>query len=67
MKTKHPDAELIDNLGGPTKVAEMMGFDLHKGGVQRVTNWKSRGIPSLVRLNRPDLFADQPASVSDAA
>ena len=25
-------------------------------GVQRVHNWKSRGIPAEVKLSRPDLF-----------
>jgi hypothetical protein len=48
------DAKLIDGLGGPTKVAELLQLD--KGGVQRVSNWKRRGIPPKVKLERPDLF-----------
>lgn len=50
------DAELIDHLGGPAKVAELLCYDKSKGGVQRVANWKGRGIPPKVKLQRPDLF-----------
>ena len=49
------DEELIDHLGGPAEVADLLGFD-KKGGVQRVHNWKARGIPSAVKVARPDLF-----------
>lgn len=49
------DKKLIDDLGGPSKVAELLGYDKH-GGVQRVQNWTTRGIPPKVRLQRPDLF-----------
>jgi hypothetical protein len=55
---KHPDAELIAQLGGPAKVAELLG--LGKGGVQRVHNWTTRGIPAAVKLSRPDLFPHKP-------
>jgi hypothetical protein len=50
----HPDSDLIRKLGGPAKVAELLG--LGQWGVQRVHNWLSRGIPSKVKLERPDLF-----------
>ena len=49
------DSELIEQLGGPTKVAELLKYDKH-GGVQRVQNWLTRGIPPKVKLERPDLF-----------
>lgn len=49
------DCKLIDELGGPAKVARLLGYP-NQGGVQRVQNWKSRGIPPKVRLERPDLF-----------
>lgn len=49
------DSKLIDHLGGPAKVARLLGYS-NAGGVQRVQNWKSRGIPPKVRLERPDLF-----------
>lgn len=49
------DADIIRKLGGPAKVARLMGFK-PLGGTQRVHNWMKRGIPALVRLERPDLF-----------
>lgn len=61
------DAERIASLGGPAKLAELLGFK-KPGSTQRVSNWKSRGIPPAVKLQRPDLFlryelvtADHPA------
>ncbi len=56
------DAELIRALGGPTKVAELLGYDKAKGGVQRVQNWLERGIPPRVKLDRPDLFLGEQAA-----
>lgn len=50
------DTHLIKRLGGPTRVAELLGYDKAKGGVQRVQNWLTRGIPSSVKVERPDLF-----------
>lgn len=52
----HPDATIIDGLGGPTTVAELMGIRDVRGAVQRVSNWKRRGIPPSVRLDFPSLF-----------
>lgn len=49
------DGALIDSLGGAAKVAEILGLDKN-GGVQRVHNWKSRGIPAQVKLDHPELF-----------
>lgn len=49
------DKQLIDALGGPTRVAELLNYD-KPGGVQRVANWLKRGIPASVKLDRPDLF-----------
>jgi hypothetical protein len=40
------------------KVAERLGWT-KDGSVQRVQNWKSRGIPSEVKLKHPDLFLPQ--------
>jgi hypothetical protein len=48
------DSTLIDRYGGAAKLAELLGFD--KGGVQRVHNWRTRGIPPAVKLERLDLF-----------
>ena len=52
------DKKLINDLGGAAKVAELLGYDKN-GGVQRVQNWKVRGIPPKVKLERPDLFSAQ--------
>lgn len=60
MNTKHPttleaDQELIKSLGGPTKLAELLGFK-KAGSVQRVQNWTVRGIPAAVKLAHPAIF-----------
>jgi hypothetical protein len=49
------DRALIAALGGPAKVAERLNYQ-KLGGVQRVQNWTVRGIPSAVKVQRPDLF-----------
>lgn len=54
----HPHAEIIERHGGPTKVAELMGILDEPGAVQRVSNWKRRGIPAEVRLQFPNLFVN---------
>lgn len=56
----HPDSDLISRLGGPAKVAELLGYDKRSGGTQRVQNWLTRGIPAAVKLAHPDLFAQWP-------
>lgn len=45
------DKELIERLGGPAKLAARLGYS-----IQRVQNWKERGIPAQVRLDHPDVF-----------
>jgi len=50
------DAERIKALGGAAKLAVLLGYDKEDGGVQRVHNWISRGIPAKVKVERPDLF-----------
>jgi hypothetical protein len=57
MDIEH-DKALIERLGGPAKVAELLGYE-KDGGTQRVHNWTSRGIPAKVKLERPDLFLGQ--------
>lgn len=49
------DRELIEHLGGPAKVAELLNYDKN-GGVQRVHNWMTRGIPARVKLDHPEIF-----------
>lgn len=62
------DKQRILDLGGPTKVAELLGFDKAKGGVQRVQNWMTRGIPAKIKLSYPNLFphGEGDASVAQA-
>jgi hypothetical protein len=53
------DKQRIESLGGPAKLAKLLGFK-KIGGVQRVQNWITRGIPARVKLDHPDLFLDRP-------
>jgi hypothetical protein len=59
------DRTRIERLGGPARVAEMLGYE-KEGGTQRVHNWLTRGIPPKVKLERPDLFI-QPLPETRAA
>jgi hypothetical protein len=56
-----PDQKLIAALGGPAKVAVLLGLPKY-GGVQRVQNWTVRGIPSAVKVQYPDLFMPELAA-----
>ncbi len=49
------DKELISQLGGPTKIVELLGWPKY-GGVQRVQNWTVRGIPSHIKVQFPAIF-----------
>lgn len=55
MRANQADADIIARLGGPAKVAELLQID-KRGGVQRVQNWLTRGIPSAVKVKHPALF-----------
>ena len=59
MSTIERDRALIAALGGAAKVAALLGFT--NGGVQRVHNWTTRGIPAAVKVARPELFMREPA------
>lgn len=48
--------QIIERLGGPAKVARMLGIADEKGAIQRVSNWKRRGIPPRVLLEHPKVF-----------
>lgn len=62
----HRDAALIDALGGPAELARRLGFDPAKGGVQRVHNWRRRGIPVALRYQRQDIFGPADAQGAEA-
>ena len=53
----HPHAQLIDRLGGSKAVAQALALTT-PGSLQRVSNWKRRGIPELLMLKRPEVFAE---------
>ena len=57
----HLDAQLIGRLGGATKLAVRLGFPLRGGGVQRVQNWKERGIPAAVERDNSWIAAERRA------
>jgi len=63
----HPDWQLVIGLGGPTKVALLLGYDVRHGGVQRVQNWKERGIPPSVKIAHPGLFLKEIKFSQDAS
>ncbi len=54
------DLELIEKLGGAAKLAKRLGY-----GVQRVNNWKKRGIPAQAKVDFQSLLLKrkQPAKV----
>jgi hypothetical protein len=51
------DSDLIDALGGPARLAERLKLTPVKGRVQRVHNWRARGIPARIKLHNPEVFA----------
>jgi hypothetical protein len=61
MNKPHPDKKVIADLGGPAEVARALGLDPANGGVQRVHNWMTRGIPSAIRLDHLEYFGQAPA------
>lgn len=50
------DAELIQHHGGPTRLAEKLGWQEKRGAIQRINNWRTRGIPAAIKLAFPALF-----------
>jgi hypothetical protein len=50
----HEDNVLIEQMGGPARLAEILGYS--RNGVQRIHNWKKRGIPPAVKLAHPAIF-----------
>jgi len=57
-----PDSALIESLGGASELARRLGYQRHNGA-QRVQNWKRRGIPLVLRYQRPDIFGPPPELV----
>ena len=49
------DNRLIAALGGPAAVARLLGLQ-GRHAVQRVSNWRIRGVPSDVKIQHPEVF-----------
>lgn len=49
------DANLIRELGGPTKLAATLAAG-SKVSPQRVQNWLTRGIPAHIKVAYPHIF-----------
>lgn len=60
----HPDTQLIRRFGGATKLAARLGFSIKGGGVQRVQNWKTRGIAASVERDNPWIADERRAMLS---
>lgn len=61
--TLHADADLIDQLGGPSALAARLNFN-GPFRVQRVQNWKYRGIPEVIRLRHREIFEQAEAQLA---
>lgn len=61
-----PDAVVIDQLGGPAQLAKRLGLS-GVNAVQRVWNWRQRGIPARVLLDHADVFAKACSSAAAAS
>ncbi|MCX0345938.1 hypothetical protein NVV27_09400 [Acinetobacter radioresistens] len=57
------DQETIVSLGGPAKVAQLLGFSNR----QRVQNWMVRGIPAKIKLEYPHIFLNYPSKQSSSS
>lgn len=63
---RHPDALLIEQLGGCGMAARILGIE-GKHPQQRVANWMRRGIPASVKLQHYKLLVKKPARQQVAA
>jgi hypothetical protein len=52
---RHPDSNLIDQLGGPAQLARQLGMT-EQGSIQRIVNWRRRGIPLKVKVDHAAIF-----------
>lgn len=53
------DAQLIDHYGGPARLAKVLGWHESRA-IQRIHNWRARGIPAAVKLRYPEVFLTMP-------
>ncbi|MHC3433160.1 hypothetical protein [Delftia lacustris] len=59
------DAQLIAAHGGPAKLARKLGWTEARA-VQRINNWRVRGIPAAVKLAHPQFFLHWDGSEANA-
>lgn len=55
MRPNHEDANLIESLGGSAAIVRLLDLKGNRA-LQRVENWKRRGIPAAVRLKYLSIF-----------
>lgn len=56
MRT-HSAEKIINAAGGAAAFARLLGISGRRGHVQRVSNWKRRGIPARVLLEHGSVIA----------
>lgn len=49
--TANESTKIIKAAGGSTAFARLLGIDRQRGYLQRINNWKCRGIPPRVILD----------------
>ncbi len=52
--TPNETSTLIDRAGGPAAFGRLLGIDETDGWLQRVNNWKHRGLPAAVELEHQE-------------
>lgn len=57
MNQIESDKKIIESHGGATALANLLSYQ-----VQRVQNWKTRGIPASEKLKHPNLFLKKKTS-----
>lgn len=65
--TPKQSARLIDSVGGSRAFAERLGLPSNDGYLQRLHNWKKRGIPAQVLLDHYDLINELKAASKSKA
>lgn len=64
MDAKH-SSDIIEAAGGSAAFARLVGYDpAVRGVIQRVNNWKTRGIPSSVAFENVDAIRRLESSMS---
>jgi len=61
--TPHETSALIDKAGGDAAFGRLLGIDDTEGWLQRVNNWRRRGLPTAVQLEHYETIQalrDQP-------